>query len=71
MKFMNVKKFVLVGMTTLASPVFAADANVDSIFGAIDLTTVAASVAGIGVLIVGITMVMKSITLAKRTVNKA
>ncbi|PQJ84614.1 hypothetical protein [Aliivibrio sifiae] len=70
MKFMNAKKLVLIGSVALASPAFA-DSNTDAIFGAIDLTTVAASVGGIGVLIVGITMVMKSISLAKRTVNKA
>lgn len=70
MKYMNVKKLVLIGSAALASPAFA-DSNTDAIFGAIDLTTVAASVGGIGVLIVGITMVMKSISLAKRTVNKA
>ncbi|MGF1904679.1 phage coat protein [Aliivibrio salmonicida] len=70
MKYMNVKKLIVLGSVALASPAFA-DTNTDSIFGAIDLTTVAASIGGIGVLIVGITMVMKSITLAKRTVNKA
>lgn len=71
MKFMNAKNFALVGMTTLASPVFAANADVDSIFAAIDLTSISAAVAGVGVVIIGITMVMKSISLGKRTVNKA
>lgn len=40
-------------------------------FTAIDLAGVAAKVGAAGLLIVGITMAYKSITLAKRAVNKA
>ncbi|GAB6260426.1 hypothetical protein [Photobacterium sp. CCB-ST2H9] len=43
----------------------------DGVFGAINMGDVAASVTAIGVAIVGIAMVMKGITLAKRAVNKA
>lgn len=43
----------------------------DVIFAAVDLTTVAAWVAVIGVLIIGITMSFKGIDLAKRGVKKA
>ncbi len=45
--------------------------EVDAIFAAIDLSTIAASVGAVGVLIIGIAMVMKSITLGKRAVDKA
>jgi hypothetical protein len=40
------------------------------IFAAIDLATVAASVVGIGVLVIGITMAFKGIDLGKRGVRK-
>ncbi|MEL6117800.1 hypothetical protein P0Y67_21625 (plasmid) [Photobacterium sp. SP02] len=41
------------------------------VFAAVDMGGVAASVTAIGVAIVGVAMVMKGITLAKRAVNKA
>lgn len=41
------------------------------IFAAVDLSTVATFVGATGVLIVGIALAMKGITLAKRCVNKA
>lgn len=41
------------------------------IFAAVDFTTVAAFVSGVGILIIGITMSFKSIDLGKRAVNKA
>lgn len=41
------------------------------IFAAVDLTTVAASVTAIGVLVIGITMAYKGIDLGKRGVKKA
>lgn len=41
------------------------------IFAAVDLSGVSTFIAGAGVLIVGITMGLKAITLSKRTVNKA
>lgn len=40
------------------------------IFAAIDLSTVATSVIGLGVLVVGITMAFKGIDLGKRAVKK-
>lgn len=43
----------------------------DAIFTAVDLTTVATFVGGAGVLIVGIALAYKGITLAKRAVSKA
>ncbi len=43
----------------------------DSIFSAVDLSTVATFVAGAGVLVIGIAMAFKGITLGKRAVNKA
>lgn len=41
------------------------------IFAAVDLSTVAAFVAGAGVTIIGINMGFKGISLGKRAVNKA
>lgn len=42
-----------------------------AIFSAVDLSTVATFVSATGVIIVGITMGFKGISLAKRAVNKA
>lgn len=42
----------------------------EAIFTAVDLTTVATFVAGIGVVIIGITMAFKGIDLGKRGVKK-
>lgn len=41
------------------------------IFAAVDLSTVALFVGGTGVLVVGIALGMKGISLAKRAINKA
>lgn len=41
------------------------------IFAAIDLSSVTAAVIATGIVIVGIAMAMKGISLAKRAVNKA
>lgn len=41
------------------------------IFAAIDLSTVATSVVGIGVLIIGVAMAFKGVDLGKRAVRKA
>ena len=41
------------------------------IFAAVDLSTVATFVAATGVIVVGIAMAFKGITLSKRAVNKA
>lgn len=57
---------VLVTAAGMASAV----GPVDTLFAAIDLTTVAAAVLAIGVVIVGITMAFKGIDLSKRGVKK-
>lgn len=41
------------------------------IFAAVDLSTVATFVAGAGVLVIGIALAFKGISLGKRAVNKA
>lgn len=41
------------------------------IFAAVDLSTVAAFVGGAGVLVIGIALAFKGISLGKRAVNKA
>lgn len=41
------------------------------IFAAVDLSSVATFVAGAGVLVIGIALAFKGITLGKRAVNKA
>ena len=43
---------------------------IDDLFGAIDLTTVAAAVLAVGLLVVGIAMSFKGIDLSKRAVRK-
>jgi len=43
----------------------------EAIFAAVDLTSVATFVGAAGVVIVGIALAYKGITLAKRAVNKA
>ncbi|EGQ7806302.1 phage coat protein [Vibrio parahaemolyticus] len=76
MKYINTaKKFAKRGAATVAVAAFsgaalASEAVADP-FTAIDLAGVAAKIGAAGLLIVGITMALKSITLAKRAVNKA
>lgn len=41
------------------------------IFAAVDLSTVAAFVGGVGVLVIGVTMAFKGIDLGKRGIKKA
>ena len=43
----------------------------DAIFAAVDMTTVAAWVGGVGVLIIGISMAEKGIGIGKRNIRKA
>lgn len=65
------KKFgTVVVLASTSSFAFAAD-EAASIMGAVDLTTVAAWVGGVGVLVVGIKMAFKGIDLSKRAINKA
>ncbi|HGS5466125.1 TPA: phage coat protein [Vibrio parahaemolyticus] len=76
MKYINTaKKFAKRGAATVAvaafsGAAFASEAGTDP-FSAIDLAGVATKIGAAGLLIVGITMAYKSITLAKRAVNKA
>ncbi|HCE5244565.1 TPA: phage coat protein [Vibrio parahaemolyticus] len=76
MKYINQsKKFAKRGAATVAvaafsGAAFASEAGADP-FSAIDLAGVATKIGAAGLLIVGIAMALKSITLAKRAVNKA
>ncbi|WP_260261723.1 phage coat protein [Vibrio intestinalis] len=65
------KKFLVAAIAAGATPAFAEGTPIDSYFGAIDLTTVAASVVAIGVVVVGICMSEKGISIAKRVIRKA
>ncbi|HDM8072409.1 phage coat protein [Vibrio harveyi] len=76
MKRLNqVKKYAkkataTVTIAALSLPAFAEGSAADP-FSAIDLTGVAVKVGAAGLLIIGITMAYKSITLAKRAVKLA
>lgn len=76
MKYINqAKKFAkrgaaIVAVTAFSGSVFASEAGADP-FSAIDLAGVAAKIGAAGLIIVTIAMALKSITLAKRAVNKA
>ncbi|EOV9229935.1 phage coat protein [Vibrio parahaemolyticus] len=76
MKYINqAKKFAKRGAATVAvaafsGATFASEAGADP-FSAIDLSGVAAKIGAAGLLIVTIAMALKSISLAKRAVNKA
>lgn len=59
-----------VAAMTLASQAHA-EAAYDGIFDAIDLAGISTKVVAVGVIIIGIALVMKAITLGKKTVNKA
>lgn len=60
---------VATGLVASAVPAFAVG-PIDTIFAAIDLTTIAASVLGMGVLIIGVSMAFKGVDLGKRGVRK-
>jgi hypothetical protein len=72
--FTQVRKYgakIVAGGATLGALSMAhATGPVDTLFAAIDLTTIAASVLGLGLLVVGITMAFKGIDLSKRGVRK-
>ncbi|MBO0210716.1 phage coat protein [Vibrio sp. Vb0877] len=76
MKYINqAKKFAKRSVATVAvaafsGAAFASEAGADP-FSAIDLSGVATKIGAAGLIIVGIAMALKSITLAKRAVNKA
>lgn len=73
MKFLNqAKRFGAVVVTAaVAAPAAFAAGPMDSIFSAVDLSTVGTFVGATGVLIIGIVMAFKGVDLAKRAVNKA
>lgn len=73
MKFLNqAKRFGAVVVTAaFAAPAAFAAGPMDSIFAAVDLSTVGTFVGATGVLIIGIVMAFKGVDLAKRAVNKA
>lgn len=76
MKYINTaKKFAKRGAAAVSVAAFsgaalATEAGADP-FSAIDLSGVATKIGAAGLIIVGIAMALKSITLAKRAVNKA
>jgi len=61
---------IAAGATTLAFGVAAHAGPIDDLFAEIDLTTVAAAVLAVGLLVVGIAMSFKGIDLSKRAVRK-
>lgn len=63
-------KIAAASVAAAALPSFAAGGPIDSIFAAIDLSTVAASVIALGVLVIGVTMAFKGVDLGKRGVKK-
>lgn len=67
----KIVKLALVATSLIASavPAFAVG-PIDTIFAAIDLTTVAASVLVLALLIIGVTMSFKGIDLGKRAIRK-
>ncbi|EOC6598719.1 phage coat protein [Vibrio parahaemolyticus] len=75
MKYINkAKKFAKRGVATVAVAAFSGAAFASEAadpFSAIDLAGVATKIGAAGLLIVGIAMALKSITIAKRAVNKA
>ncbi|HHX8571399.1 TPA: phage coat protein [Vibrio alginolyticus] len=74
MKKFNLKRaLVTAALAASASPVFAAEGGFDigTYFGAINLAGVAAAIGGIGIVVVGIAMSEKGITIAKRVIGKA
>lgn len=69
----SIKKIAAVVATTVVTaPAFAeGETGVSSIFAAVDLSSVTNFVTTTGVVVVGIALAMKGITLAKRALNKA
>lgn len=63
------KLIVAVAAGFSASSAFAVG-PIDDLFAAIDMTTVAAAVLALGILIIGVKMAEKGIQLAKRNISK-
>lgn len=69
--FKNLNTKMAVGsLILLASSAHASGGASPDIWSAIDLSGIAVKVGGTGVVILGIAMALKSISLGKRTVNK-
>lgn len=58
-------------LAVATSPAFATDSAIESVFAAVDLTSVTGFIGGAGATIVGIALALKGIGLAKRLVGKA
>ncbi|TOP09695.1 phage coat protein [Vibrio parahaemolyticus] len=72
MKKFNLKRAVAVAVLLgSTSPAFAEGFDIGTYFGAINLAGVAAAIGGIGIVVVGIAMSEKGITIAKRVIGKA
>lgn len=74
MKKLNLKRWlVAAAVASSAAPAFAEGGGFDiaTYFSAINLGGVAAAVGAIGVVVVGIAMSEKGITIAKRVIGKA
>lgn len=74
MKKLSLKALVAAATVAATSPVFAAESSgfdISSYFSAINLSGVAAAVGGIGIVVLGICMSEKGITIAKRVIGKA
>ena len=72
-KYAKMKLAAVGAATTVALPVFAEGeaSPTQQIFDAVDLTTVGAVIAAIGVVIIGIALGEKGVGIAKRMVRKA
>lgn len=65
------KLLALAALSATAASAHAQAAGVADIFAAVDFSTVTAFVVATGVIIIGIAMAFKGISLGKRGVNKA
>ena len=70
-KSRNISNKIIFSVAASASASSAfAEGPITDLFAAIDMTTVAASVLALGVLIIGVKMAEKGIQLAKRNISK-
>ena len=66
------KKFAFAAVVLVASsPAWATGSPVDQYLAAVDLSTVAASIAALGVIIVGMALASKGINIVKGLISKA
>ena len=70
-KSRNISNKIILAVAASASASSAfAEGPINDLFAAIDMTTVAASVLALGILIIGVKMAEKGIQLAKRNISK-